>query len=189
MTEENLESKVTNSRLGNFKRDSSNFIKADIIGEIGSVAGSYAGAIIGEKVFHGSSRLLNVLSGSIPGDYLMSALFSSAYWYSKNKEEYKGWDGKVKFAKDISNFIVRDTPAAIASYLVYAPIVAAGLGLGLAAGPAAAAASVLSSALYVGGSYLFNKGYLKKLGEKQADSNLSPASPQVPTPATKKNAA
>ena len=190
MTQDNLEAKVkSNSKFGDLAKKRSNFIKADIIGEVGAAAGSYIGAKLGQQYFKGSSKILNILSGSIPGDYLLGSLFAGGYWYSKNKEEYKGWEGKKKFAKDLANFHIRDLPATIAAYAVYAPITAAGLSFGLAAAPAAVVASVLSSVLFIGGSYLLNKNYLQKLGEKKADSNLSPASPQAPTTAAKRNAA
>lgn len=159
---------------------SKNYIKGEIVGEMGAAAGSYLGAKIGETYIKGQSRLLNVLSGSIPGDYLLGSLFSGAYWGWKNKDSYKGWNGKKQFIKDQLNFHVREAPATVASYLAYAPLTAAGLALGLAAGPAAAIASVLSSALYIGGSYMLNKKYLTKLGRKQAKESLSPASSQAP---------
>ena len=159
---------------------SKNYIKGEIVGEIGATAGSYIGAKLGEAYFKGNSRLLNVLSGSIPGDYLLGSLFSGAYFYSKYRDLYKGLKGKMKFLKDQLNFHVREAPATVASYLAYAPITAIGLALGLAAGPAAVIASVISSALYIGGSYFLNKGYLKKLGRKQKEGHLSQASSQAP---------
>lgn len=187
MTKDNLESKV--KKFGDLKDRSYNYINAEIFGETASAIGSYLGAQIGENFFSGSSRFFNVLSGGIAGDYLFNTIFAGGYFYSKYKDEYKGLDGKARLAKDLFNFHIRSLPATALSYVAYAPITAVGLSFGLAAGPAAAAASILSSALYVAGSYLSNMGYLKQLGEKQPDSHLSPASPKAPNSSASKNAA
>jgi len=183
MAKGNLEARVNSTFGKDPKKDISNYVRGEIFGEVGAGLGSYFGAKIGESVFKGQSRLLNILSGSIPGDYLLGSLFSGAYFYNKYKEEYKGFKGKFRFLKDQLNFHIRESPATAASYLVYAPIVAAGLVLGAAAGVAAAIASVLSSALYIGGSYLFNRNYIKKLGKRQKKENhLSPTSSQESLP-------
>jgi len=181
MAKNDLEDRIENGKFGDPSKDISNYVKGEVVGELGAIAGSYVGAKVGEEVFKGSSRLLNILSGSIPGDYLLGSLFSGGYFYNKYKEEYKGWKGKKKFLKDQLNFHIREAPATVASYLAYAPITAAGLALGLAAGPAAVLGSILSSALYIGGSYLLNRNYLKKMGRKQNEKQASPA-PQSPQP-------
>ncbi len=176
MSKKNLEERLEDPDI--YK----NYVKGEAFGEIGAITGSYLGARIGEQVFKGQSRLLNILSGSIPGDYLLGTLFSAGYFYRKYRGEYKGFRGKLRFLKDQANFHIRESPATAASYLVYSPLVAGGLALGLAAGAAAAIASVFASALYIGGSYLLNKKYLRKLGGKQnaKEEHLSPASSQAP---------
>ena len=97
---------------------------------------------------------------------MMGSLFSGVYFYSKYKKKYSGWKGKTLFLKDQLNLHARSAPSVIASYVAYPFLTAAGLALGLGAGPAAALASVSSSILYIGGAYLSSKGYLKKISQR-----------------------
>ncbi len=179
--EDRLSSKKNSNKVISGKFDphiTKTYVKGEAFGEVGASLGSIIGAYAGEKLFHGSSRLLNVLSGSIPGDYLLGSAFSGAYFYYKYRDEYKGLSGKWNFIKDQANFHVREAPATIASYLVYSPLVALGLTLGAPATIAAGIASVISSGLYILGSYFLNKRYLKKLAGKKEEKAESPSSPQ-----------
>jgi len=157
-----------------------NYIKGEVIGETGAAIGSSIGGYmadnlktsIGGKLFGSTNTTANVLSNSIPGDYLLSSLFSGAYWYHKYKDRYKGLRGKLKFIKEQAGFHLRELPATLLSYAMYAPTAALLLGTGLTGGLSALLASLISSATYIGGSAYLNRKYLKKIGGSK--SNPSP---------------
>ena len=94
MAKNDLEDRIENGKFGDPSKDISNYVKGEVVGELGAIAGSYVGAKVGEEVFKGSSRLLNILSGSIPGDYLLGSLFSGGDFFNKNKEGYKNFKKK-----------------------------------------------------------------------------------------------
>ncbi|MBS3097611.1 hypothetical protein J4209_02330 [Candidatus Woesearchaeota archaeon] len=152
------------------------FVKGAAIGEVGAAIGSGIGGYVGDTFFRGN-RFARVLTGGICGDYLVGSLFDGIYWYNANREAYKGFSGKLRFIKDEVGFHARSIPATIASYAAYAPIGAALLALGAPAVAATVVASVLSSAIYILGSFFLNKGYLRKVEEEHASSKAKYSSP------------
>lgn len=134
--------------------------KSLIAGEIASTVGSGLGARIGEKV---SGKLGGVIGGGIAGDYFISAPVGCLSWLYQNRDYYKGFKGKMEWLSDEAKYLVREMPAIAASYVAYAPIL--GLlykGLGLSSWLSGGLASVLTSALYIGGSMLLGKGVYKR---------------------------
>ena len=171
MAKEGLENKVS-------KEYEKRFIKGTIWGEVGAAVGSGIGGSVGNTVLKGGNKFLNIIGGGIIGDYLLSSIVDGIVWYNLNKEEYKGINGKARFVKDQLGFHIRDIPAAVAGYAAYAPIGAALLALGAPAVAATVAASVISSGIYILGSYLSNKGYLRKrFGKEHAGSKPGYSSP------------
>lgn len=175
-----------------------NYIKGEVIGETGAGIGSYAGGYladtlhtsIGSKLFDSTNRTANILSNSIPGDYLLSSLFSGAYWYRKYRERYQGLAGKLKFIKEQAGFHIRELPATLLSYAMYAPTAALLLSTGLTGGLSALLASLISSATYIGGSAYLNRKYLKKMGKSKSSPNTNYAAQNYgPALNTYKNAA
>ena len=91
---------------------------------------------------------------------------------------YKGIAGKLRFVKDQAGFHIRELPATLLSYAMYAPTAALLLGAGLTGGVSSLVASLLSSAAYIGGSAYMNRKYLKKFAgakNSQSSDNHGPA--------------
>jgi len=182
-----LESRLEKSKPGSdisdkFGKVDKSFIAAEVFGEVGAAAGSYLGATLANKYMSGN-KFVKVITGGAVGNYAMNSLFAGLYFYFANRDKYKGLSGKGRFLKDQAVIHIRELPAVAASYLIYAPLTALGLVLGASAGVAAVAASIISSILYIGGSYLSNRSYLRNIGGKKKEQHLSQPSPQVSQPA------
>ncbi len=148
------------------KEDRKKLGRSLLAGELASVVGSGIGAKIGERA---SGKLGGVIGGGIIGDYAVAWPVGALSYLYQNRDYYKGFKGKMEWLRDELEFSVRELPAVAASYVAYAPIM--GLlykGLGLSAAVAGGAASVLTSALYVGGAMLLGQGAFKKRKYKKA---------------------
>jgi len=134
--------------------------KSLVAGEIASIAGSGLGARIGERI---SGKLGGVIGGGIIGDYALAWPVGGLSYLYQNRDYYKGFKGKMEWLRDEGEFAIRELPAVAASYAAYAPILALLYkGLGLSAFAAGGLASVLTSALYIGGAMLLGQGAFKK---------------------------
>lgn len=133
-----------------------------ILSEIAAPFGAAGIAYMGDTI--NLNHYVSSIGGGITGNYVSAVATFVAAWYFLNKKVYKNNIGK--FAKEMSEIILKNLPPAAVSYIVYSPIAAGFTYLGSEPEKSAFYASILSSAIFIAGSNIINQRIISKYRNK-----------------------
>lgn len=107
---------------------------------------------------------ISSVAGGIIGNYVSAVATFGTAWYFFNKESYRN---KIKtFAKETGEILLKNLPPAAISFALFSPIAAGFTYYGSEPERASFYASLLSAALFIGGSNLMNQGVIGKYRDK-----------------------